>query len=409
MSTNSTNIIQLNFTGFSTRVFIENKKVSATDISLSASENLISFEGAYGGSMNYGTNFRLNTPSFYELPEVSCSIGCEMTYEQIKTNFFEWLTDRGKARRVNISSGKKENQTFNFHECYFKSLKLSASENTLVTANYDFFVLSNGIEYDKVYKFDEGVETDEGDVLWIANSAKESDSSNSYSCSHSYSHSGANYTSYSFFDEPLRVDLPWSASDPESGYKYAGMIDPTFDMKTCEKEGDENKTPIGYWETSIDGFGTEIFDEDGNKTYSKYVVSWDLNISQNIIPKYYCGRSSDDEIDAPVLPDIMIGYPKMELTVNFMIDKNDFDERVFNFNKGKTTVYYYNPSNDSSSSSNSSSSIDIGSSRILTLRIREQNICNFICGRVTSYAPSLSPNGAITFSVSYLINQIQLY
>ena len=138
--------MEINFNGFSTRVLIDKEKVSATDISLSAQENIIQFEGAYGGEMNLsGSNyFRMNNSGFYELPEISCSIGTEITHEQINNLFFNWLEDRGKARSVLISSGDYLNKTFNFEDCcYFKSLRLGASQNSLVTANYEFYVLSD--------------------------------------------------------------------------------------------------------------------------------------------------------------------------------------------------------------------------------------------------------------------------
>ena len=384
----STNQIQLNFTGFSTRVFIDKEKMSATDISLSASENLISFEGAYGGNRNDGKDedtgrdyFRLNTPSFYELPNVSCSIGCEMTYSQIKTHFFNWLENRGMARKINISSGKKENQTFNFHECYFNSLRLSTSENSLVTANYDFFVLSNGIHYEKVYKFEEDSDSSSSETTWSAVEASElSDSSSSSGFVLDY---GRGYTSYSFFDEPLRNDVlhyPYNGSD---GLQYRGMTDPTFDMETKGEVGDAKKTPIAYWETKISGF------KDG-----KNVIGWDLSITQSVIPKYYCGRSDDNDIEAPVLPDIMIGHPKMELTVSFLIDKEAFNENVFKIFSGEEHF-----GNDFT---------EIIGQEKLTLEIRGNKFCKFVCGRVVSYSPSLSTNGALTFSVTYQINQIQL-
>lgn len=336
MSTNSENIIQLNFTGFSTRVFLNEEKVSATDISLSVSENLISFEGAYGGAMNYGDNFRLNSPSFYELPEISCSIGTEITLPQIESLFFKWLENRAKPRTIKIGVGNYSNETFNFEECYFKSLKLSTSENNLVTANYDFFVLPREETIDN-----------------LTCNAKRL-----------------------FYEDGIINDVPRLQNNK--------IKDFVFDMDSDNND----KIPVGYWETTIDGFGDD-----------KKVLSWDLNINQNVITKYYCGRVDDADVTSPPLPDIMIGYPKMELSVSFLIDKNKFNEDIFaTIKQNKKTVY------DESSYDESGSD----ESGFLSLKIRGNEICKFKYGSVTQYTPSLSPNGAITFSATYVINQIQL-
>ena len=331
------NTIQLNFTGFSTRVFLEEEKVSATDISLSVSENLISFDGAYGGAMNYGDNFRLNSPSFYELPEISCSIGTEITLPQIELLFFKCLEDRAKPRTIKIGVGEGSNETFYFDECYFKSLKLSTSENNLVTANYDFFVLP--------------LEKTTDNLICNANRLF-------------YKSNG------------ITNDVPKLQNNE--------IKDFVFDMDF----GDNNKIPIGYWETTIDGFGND-----------KKVLSWDLNINQNVITKYYCGRKSVTNVTSPPLPDIMIGYPKMELSVSFLIDQNEFNGDIFaTLKQKKKTVYNKSSSDESSSDENG----------FLSLKIRGKEICKFKYGSVTQYTPSLSPNGAITFSASYAINQIQL-
>ena len=315
--------IQLNFNGFSSRVFIDGEKVSATDISLSATENLIQFSGAFGGSMNYsGDHFRLNTPCFYELPEISCSIGTEITFPQINNLFFDWLDNRSKERKVEISSGEKNNKTFYFPKCYFKSLKLGASQNSLVTANYDFYVLAREL-----------------------------------------------------FNEPIKNDVPQLQNHKNNDF--------VFDMNSEDKD---NKTPIGFWETEITGFGED-----------KKVLDWSLNISQNVVPKYYCGRNSDNEVKEPPLPDIMIGYPKMELTVSFLMDEEEFDKKVFakfELNEKKD----YPKSNDK----------EISSTNELSLKIRGKTFCKMLYGAVNSYSPSILTNGAITFNSNYLIHQIHI-
>ena len=315
------NQIQINFNGFSTRVFLNEEKMSATNISLTTSENLIQFEGAYGGDMNYGSErnyFRLNAPSFYELPEISCSLGCELTYEQI-LSFFKFLENRGGSQTIEISSGKSGNKTFYFDECYVKSMSLYTSENSLVTADYDFYINSDSL-------LNEEIKND--------------------------------------------VERTHKSKDGEC----------IFDMK------DKDKTPVGYWETSIEGFG-------GDNGTGKHVLDWSLTVSQNVIPKYYCGRNSDDEVVKPLLPDIMIGYPKMELKVTFLMDKDGFDEDIF-FNFPKS----FNLEESDSSKS-----------KTLSLFVRDKKICDMLYGKVVSYAPSLSSNGGITFTSTYIINQIQLH
>lgn len=331
--------MEINFNGFSTLVEIEGERVSATDISLSAQENIIQFDGAYGGSADYGSSnyFMINSPSFYELPEISCSIGTEITYDQMNELFFDWLLDRGKPRSVLISSGDNLNKTFNYEECcYFKSLRLSASQNNLVTANYDFYILSN-----------------------------------------------------SLFSNPIKNDVP----------KLQSKI--VFDMD------EEDKKPIGFWETKIDGFklfhfdseGKPILDENGKQKYNyKQVLDWSLTFSQNVIPKYYCGRIDDNEVSEPPLPDIMIGHPKMELSVNFLIDRQEFDKDVFfGMDDLQKTVF-----------GSASSSENTSSDKELTLFIRDKKICKFLYGKTSSYSPSISSQGGITFNVNYLIHQIQL-
>lgn len=316
--------IQLNFNGFSSRVFIEDEKVSATDISLSVTENILQFDGAYGGEMNLSGNnyFRLNTPSIYELPEISCSIGTEITFPQIKELFFDWLENRGKSRSVLIAVGEKNNKTFNFEECcYFKSLRLNTSQGSLVTANYDFYVLSRNL-----------------------------------------------------FSESLKNDVPKLQNDNTSDF--------IFDMDS----GSKDKTPIGYWETKIDGF------ED-----NKQVLDWSLNFNQSVIPKYYCGRDSDDNVNEPPLPDLMIGYPKMELSVNFLMDKDEFDKSVFAKFSDNTKIVYPQKETQESTSNGQ-----------LSLWVRGEEICRFLYGKVNTYSPSLTTNGAITFSATYIINQIYL-
>ena len=306
------NQIQINFKGFSTRVFLDDEKISATSISLSASENLISFEGAYGGDMNYGGYFRLNTPSFYELPEISCSLGCELTYEQI-LSFFDFLEDRGESKKIEISAGDDGNKTFYFDECYVKSMSLSASENSLVTADYDFYVNSNSLLNEE-----------------IKNDVQKKHKNNDGKC--------------------------------------------IFDMK------DEDKTPVGYWETAIAGFG-------GDKDDGKHVLDWSLTVSQNVIPKYYCGRSDDNVVSSPQLPDIMIGYPKMELKVTFVMDKEKFGEDIFFKSLKDATKTEYPASNGDGSGQT------VTQNKKLTLWVRKKKICDMLYGKVVSYAPSLSPSG----------------
>jgi hypothetical protein len=336
--------IQLNFNGFSTRTLIDNNKVSATSISLSATENIIQFDGAYGGEMNYKEDnyFRLNTPSFYELPEISCSIGTEITFKQIKKLFFDWFENRGKAHSVLISSGDESNKTFNFEKCcYFKSLKLQTSQNSLVTADYDFYVNSRNL-----------------------------------------------------FNEPIKNNVPKLQSET----KEELVFDPTLQNK--------DKVPIGYWETEIEGFYTkkQKFDENGGPVYDKdkkQVLDWSLSFSQNVIPKYYCGRETDVNVAEPPLPDLMIGYPKMELNVTFLMDKEEFDEDVFaEFSDNKKIIYPQKEDKEIENKENPSSNQ-------LSLKIRGKEICRFLYGKVNSYSPSLS-NGAITFSSTYLIHQIYL-
>ena len=351
--------MEINFNGFSTLVEIEGERVSATDISLSAQENIIQFDGAYGGSMNYGTSnyFMMNSPSFYELPEISCSIGTEITYDQMNKLFFDWLLDRGKPRSVLISSGDNSNETFNYEKCcYFKSLRLSASQNSLVTANYDFYILSN-----------------------------------------------------SLFSNPIKNDVP----------KLQSKI--VFDMDT------KNKRPVGFWETKIDGFKLFHFDSEGKQKYSdKQVLDWSLTFSQNVIPKYYCGRIDDIEVSEPPLPDIMIGHPKMELSVNFLIDRNEFDKDVFGFVDLEKTIFSCSdlsspesdspspesdsssPESDQPSQESGSSSSEISEEKGLSLYIRDKKVCKFLYGKTNSYSPSISSQGGITFNVNYLIHQIQL-
>lgn len=324
--------IQLNFNGFSTRLFLDEEKMSATNISLTASENLIQFNGAYGGSMNYaeGNYFRLNTPSFYELPEISCSFSCELTYEQI-LNFFNFLEDRGKEKTIEISLGKDGNKTFYFENCcYVRTMSLSTSENSLVTADYDFYVNSKKL-------LNEGIINDV-----------------------ERTHDGV-----------------------------AGHC--VFDMHKDEK------TPVGYWETKIEGF-------DGDKN----VLDWKLTISQDIITKYYCGKHKDESGEIfedstnssePPLPDIMIGYPKMELSVSFLMDKDEFGEEVFKSLKDTVkTIYVGEETTVGSSTSN-----------VLKLYIRDKAVCGMKYGKVISYSPSLNSNGGIIFSSTYIINQIELY
>ena len=311
------NNIQINFNGFSTRVFIENEKVSATDISVSAQENIIKFDGAYGGEMNLNGNnyFRMGNSSFYELPEISCSIGTEITPEQIENLFFNWLEDRGASRSVLISTGNDRNETFNFQNCYFKSLRLSTSQNSLVTANYDFYVLEREL-----------------------------------------------------FNEPLINDVRRKQSEP------------VFDISK------KSKIPIGFWETEIKGFGED-----------KQVLDWNLNFSQEVVPKYYCGRETDEDVLEPPLPDLFIGYPKMELSVSFLIDKEKFDKNIFAKFSDNRKINYPNKESKTSDSENQ-----------LSLWIRGKEICRFLYGKVNSYSPSLSSSGGIVFNVSYTIHQICL-
>ena len=323
---NKNNYIRLNFNGFSSKIFINDKKVSAISASLSVSENLITFEGAYGGMMNYSDKkddyFRLNSSNFHELPDISCSIETEITFSQIESLFFDFLKDRGKKIKIQISFGNSQNKTFLFTDCYFKSITLKAQQNGLVTANYDFYVLSD---------------------------------------------------STTFLNNGM-------INDVEKKPNSVGIV---FDMNNPQQ------SPIGFWETEIDGF-----------TYSeikKNVIEWSLNISQNIITKYYCGRSSDKPVEKAPLPDVMIGHPQMKLMVSFLIDRSTFSKHHFyDFSQQKKTIQYIDEK------------INEISSNKLTLKIKGESICDFLFGTVLDYAPVFDFHNAITFGASYLINQIKI-
>ena len=133
-------------------------------------------------------------------------MNCELTYEQI-LSFFDFLKERNKPKSIEISTGDTNNENFVFKDCcYVKSMSISASENSLVSADYEFYV----------------------------NSKNELDGSNK------------------LFNNPLISDVPKLQSETKNDW--------VFDMQ------DSNKTPVGYWETSIEGF-------------DKHVLDWKINIS----------------------------------------------------------------------------------------------------------------------------------
>ena len=75
----------VNFKSFSTSVFIDGEKVSATDINLSFTENLIQFEGAYRGILNYElTNNESSSSDTENLQESSEEKKDNLTVQQFK-------------------------------------------------------------------------------------------------------------------------------------------------------------------------------------------------------------------------------------------------------------------------------------------------------------------------------------
>lgn len=323
--------ISVNFNGYSGLIFLEGEQVSANNIQLSSSENLIVGDGAFGGSMNYGFDnyFRLNPPSFYELPDVSANLSIEPLSRQIDTLFFNFIEDRGLGRDLSINIGKNnhfnsvqlpENCSFFFNNCFFRSMSIQASMGSLLTINYDFTIITRRL---------------------LSNSIN---------------------------------------SDVE---KQQGK--PIFDMFGEENEINENK-PIGFWETKISGFGN-----------NKDVLSWNLTFTQDVIPKYYCDRSDDisGDIEVPLPKDVFIGAPRMNLSVEFIMDKNDFNKEIFKgLKEAEKTIYPAGEENKSEEEG------------MLSLYIRDKEVCRFIHGKCISDNPTIQSNGAIVYSANYLIHQI---
>ena len=336
--------IKLNFNGFSTRVLINGEPVSATDVSITSTENILHFDGAYCGPMNYSSDdqknfFRMNSMGLYELPEISCSIGVELTYPQLKTLFLNFLKNRGQNIKLQINTGHSNKNVFEYSNCFLKSLNISATQGGLLSSKYEFYV----------------------------------------------SPLFSNINNSKFFNNPINNNVQSNNVD----YK------PIFTMS--KKNLDDY--PIGFWETQISGFEGIV----SGKTTSKQVLDWSLTFSQNIITKYHCNGFSYNQ---PPPPYIMIGSSKLELNVDFIIDKNNFDENVFAVIQPHNIGKKYN--NRFQKKDGNTIGYPISDSSGVSLYVRGNQICKFLHGFVTTYSPTLTSSGAVIFNTNYLINEISI-
>lgn len=154
-------------------------------------------------------------------------------------------------------------------------------------------------------------------------------------------------------------------------------------------------TPIAYWETTISGFN---FSEQ-----KVPITGWKLNFAQNVVPKYCL--SYDIKGDEPSLPKaVWVEHPKMDLEVSFVLDKNSFsfDNFCSLFDEGKT-----NYEGENKNSVKNPQSVE-PEEKVLSIAIRGQEIIQLQYGKIMSVTPTLNSGGAITVSVNFSINAINV-
>lgn len=234
---------ELIFSGFSAKAKFDGEQISCTSFAVKTNQNVLESSSAYGGQIS-GDHMAVHSPFLLDISEVSGSIGFEPTVSQL-INLGNWIRNRNSSKSVSFSTGSNSTD-LEYDECYFQSIGISCSENSLVTADIDMWMYQN----------------------------------------------------------------KWATGTIGGATQRNSVGSPVTNV-------------IPFWATTLEGLPNND------------IVSWNLNISQQLTMKYYCnGLNSSTEA---VLPEnIFVGPLTADLNVNLIIAKNAINiEDVLK--KGKPT------------------------------------------------------------------------
>ena len=101
--------------------------------------------GGYGGtitptgnSSSASSTMGVHAPFILDVTEVAGSLGFEPTRDQLK-NLGSWVSNRNASKPITFSIGSNSTK-LDYNECYFQSIALTASENSLLTATVDMWM-----------------------------------------------------------------------------------------------------------------------------------------------------------------------------------------------------------------------------------------------------------------------------
>lgn len=144
MASNTT--ISVTFDGAGTRVKLDDKTLLTTAFSISENQNVIESNCAYGGTIT-GEHLGFATPNVLGFGEVTGSVTYDITKNQLDT-LKTWLNDRNSSKTINAETGSGSNgssSSLAYGECYFQSMTLNASENSIVSADVDFWIYKKAL------------------------------------------------------------------------------------------------------------------------------------------------------------------------------------------------------------------------------------------------------------------------
>ena len=116
-----------------------------TAFGISESQNILESSCGYGGQIqNINDKMGVASPNIIGLGDVTGSVTYDITINQAN-NLKDWLTNRNNSRIIEAKTGDMGASELLYGECYFQSITLNASENSIVSADVDFWMMRKAL------------------------------------------------------------------------------------------------------------------------------------------------------------------------------------------------------------------------------------------------------------------------
>ena len=114
-----------------------------TAFGISEAQNILETAGTYGGQIQ-GDNIGIASPNMLSLGEVTGSVTYDITINQAD-KLKEWLKNRNDTRIIEAKTGDMGSAKLLYGDCYFQSITMNASENSIVSADVDFWIYKKAL------------------------------------------------------------------------------------------------------------------------------------------------------------------------------------------------------------------------------------------------------------------------